>query len=65
MGIQICSNKGAGKIRKILIYLQKSSSHESLAEMHWYLAWSVLGAWRFKFVQVKSLGSCMAPPQGL
>jgi len=42
MGIQVCSNKGAGplwgpirgKIRKILINLQKSSSHEPLAEMH-------------------------------
>jgi len=38
MGIQICSNKGAGplwgpirgKIRKKLINLQKSSSHEPL-----------------------------------
>jgi len=42
MGIQICSNKGAGpfwspimgKRRKILINLQKSSSHEPLAGMH-------------------------------
>jgi len=41
MGIQICSNKWAGsfwgpirgKIRKILINLQKSS-HEPLARMH-------------------------------
>jgi len=32
-GIQICSNKGA-KIRKILINLKKSSSHEPLARMH-------------------------------
>jgi len=55
MGIQICSNKGAGpfwgpirgKIRKSLINLQKS----------WYLAWSVLGARRFTFVQIKTLGS--------
>jgi len=42
MGIQICSNKEAGpfwglirdKIRKILINLEKSSSHEPLAGMH-------------------------------
>jgi len=42
MGIQICSNKGAGpfwspirgKIRKILINLEKSSSHEPMAAMH-------------------------------
>jgi len=38
MGIQICSNKGAGpirgKIRKILKNLPKSSSHEPLAGMH-------------------------------
>jgi len=42
MGIQICSNKGdgpfwgpiRGKIRKILINLQKSSSHEPPAGMY-------------------------------
>jgi len=42
MGIQICSNKRAGpfwdpirgKIRKIFINLQKSSSHEPMAGMH-------------------------------
>jgi len=42
MGIQICSNKGAGpfwgpirgKISKILINLQESSSHEPPAGMH-------------------------------
>jgi len=42
MGIQICSNKGAGpfcgpirgKIRKILINIQKSFSHEPPAGMH-------------------------------
>jgi len=42
MGIQICSNKGAGpfwdpirgKIMKFLINLQNSSSHEPLAGMH-------------------------------
>jgi len=42
MEIQICSNKGAGplwglirgKIRKILINLKKSSSHEPLSGMH-------------------------------
>jgi len=42
MGIQICSKKGTGpfcgpvrgKIRKMLINLQKSSSHEPLAKMY-------------------------------
>jgi len=42
MGIQICSNKGAGpiwgpirgKIKKLLINLKKTSSHEPLAGMH-------------------------------
>jgi len=53
-----------GRIRKILINLQKSS-HEPLTGMHWYLAWNILGARRFKFVQMKSLGSCMSPLQGL
>jgi len=70
MGIQICSNKGAGpfwgpiggKLRKMLINLQKSSSHEPLAGMHWYLAWDMLGTRRFKFVQMKSLGSSTAMP---
>jgi len=33
-----------------LINLQKSS-REPMAEMHWYLAWSILGARRFKFVK--------------
>jgi len=41
MGIQICSENGAGpfwgplrgKIRKILLNIQKSSSHETLAGM--------------------------------
>jgi len=71
MGIQTGSNKGAGpfwgtikrKIRKILIDLQTSSSHEPLAGIHWYLAWVILGARSFKFVQMMSLGSCVAPPQ--
>jgi len=30
-----------------------------------YLAWSIPRTRRFKFVQMKSLGSQMAPPQGL
>jgi len=64
MGIQICSNKGGGgpfwgpirgKIKTILLNLQKSSSHEPLAGMHCYLAWGILGARRFKFVKIKSL----------
>jgi len=72
MGIQISSNKGAGpfwgpirgKIRKILINFQKSS-HEPPARIHWFLARSILWARIFKFVKIKSLGLCMAPPQGL
>jgi len=68
----MCSNKGAGlfwgsirgKIRKILINLKKSSSHEPLAGKHWYLAWNILGARRFKFVQLKCLVSQMARPKG-
>jgi len=70
MRIQICANKGAGpflgpirgKIGKLLISLQKSS-HEQLAGMHWYLVWITLWEWRVKFVQMKSLGSYMDPPQ--
>jgi len=42
MGIEICSNKGAGpfwdpikgKIRKKIINLQKYSSHEPMTGMH-------------------------------
>jgi len=33
--------------------------------MHCYLAGSILGIRRFKFVQMKSLGSYMARPSGL
>jgi len=63
MEIQICSNKGAGpfwgpmrgKIRKKMINIQKSSSHEPLARMHRYLAWNILGERKFKFVQINPL----------
>jgi len=66
MGIQICSfwDLIRGKKRKMLINLEKSSSHVPQARMHCYLAWSILGARRFKFVQMKSLGLCMAPIPG-
>jgi len=30
-----------------------------------YSVWIIIGERRFKYVQRKSLGSCMAPPQGL
>jgi len=30
-----------------------------------YFSWSIPRARRFKFVQIKSLDLCMAPPQGL
>jgi len=36
-----------------------------LARMHWYLAWSILRARRFKIVQIKSVGLCKASPRGL
>jgi len=57
-------NKGQNKGKK-LINIQKSSSHEPPIGWHWYLVWRILGAKRFKFVQIKSIGSCMIPPQGL
>jgi len=41
---------------------QEYSSHKPLGGRK---ALSILGERRFKFVQIKSLGSCMAPPQGL
>jgi len=61
-GFRFSSKKGTdpfwgpirGKIRKIFINLQKSSSHEPPARMHWYLAWGILGARRFKFVQTNA-----------
>jgi len=60
MGIQICSNKGAGpirgKIRKMLINIKKYSSHEPLTRKHRYLKWSILGVRVFKFVQIRFLG---------
>jgi len=43
--------------------LKKSSSKELLHQIGQYLAWIVPGARRFKFVQMKSLGSQMAPHQ--
>jgi len=53
MGIQICSGPFwgpiSGKIGKVLINLQNSSSHEPLSAVHWYLAWSILGARGFNF----------------
>jgi len=36
---------------------------EPLARMLFKLAWSILGTKRFKFVQIKSLGLQMSPPQ--
>jgi len=43
----------------------KKSSQELLHQIRQYLAWRIPGTRRFKIVQMKSLGSCMAPPQGL
>jgi len=45
--------------------LKKSSSKELMHQIGQYLAWSVPRIGRFNFVQMKSLGSQMAPPQGL
>jgi len=39
-----------------------SSSQELLHQIGRYLAWSIPRARRFKFVKIKSLGSCMASP---
>jgi len=52
----------------IVIYremLKKYSSQDLLHQMGQYLAWSFPRTRRFKFVQMNSLGSQMAPPQGL
>jgi len=45
--------------------LKKASSQELLHEIGQYLAWSIPRTKRFNFITIKSLGSCMAPPQGL
>jgi len=45
--------------------LKKSSSQELLHQIGQYLAWSFTRTRRFKFVQMKSIGSQMIPPQGL
>jgi len=44
---------------------KKTTSQELLHQIGHYLAWSFLRTRRFKFVQMKSLGSQMAPPKGL
>jgi len=44
---------------------KKSSSQELLHQMGQYLAWSIPMTRRFRFVEMKSLGSQMAPLQGL
>jgi len=52
----------------IVIYRKmhkKSSSQELLHQIGQYLAWSIPSARKFKFVNIKSLGSCLAPPRGL
>jgi len=41
---------------------KKSSSQELLHQMGQYLAWSIPKTRKFKFVQMKSLGSQMAMP---
>jgi len=49
----------------VILNLQKLSSHEPVARMHQCFASSILGARRFNFVQMKSVGSWLSPPQGL
>jgi len=44
---------------------KKSSSQDLLHQIGQYLAWSIPRTRRFKFVQIKSLGSQMAQPQEL
>jgi len=44
--------------------LKKSSSQELLHQIGQYLAWSFPRTGRFNFVQMKSLWSQMATPQG-
>jgi len=45
--------------------LKKSSSKELLHQIGQYLAQNITRTGRFNFVQMKSLGSQMGPPQGL
>jgi len=40
----------------------KKSSQELLHRIGHYIASSIPGTWRFKFLQLKSLGSQMATP---
>jgi len=54
-----------GQNKETFLNLKKSSSHEPLSGMHWYLVWDVLRARRLKYVHMKTLGSSMSPPQGL
>jgi len=74
--IQVCSNEGPSVTNGlatdlnfyIVIYreiLKKCLSQKLLHQMGQYLAWSITRIRRFKFVQMKSLRSQMAPPQGL
>jgi len=58
MGIQGCSNQGAGPFWLNMGILRhfKISSHEQLAGIHWYLAWSILGTWRCNIAEIKYLG---------
>jgi len=44
--------------------IKKSSSQELLHQMGYYLDWSIPRTRRYNFVQIKTLGSYMAPPQG-
>jgi len=48
-------SKERGEVRKILINLQKSSSHEPLGQFQPNLAGNMVGGWEFRFVQIKEL----------
>jgi len=50
---QVCANK-------VPVVINGPADHEPLARMIVKLAWSILGTRKFKFVQMKSLGSQMA-----
>jgi len=52
----------------IVIYREMRKTYSSQKQLHQigqYLAWNILGTRRFKFVKIKSLGSCMTHPRGL
>jgi len=64
MGIQICANKGPSPIWGPIMGNIRGKLYKNLLLMN-HCPECILGARRFKFAQIKTLGSCMAPPLGL